>query len=171
MRFALYSLLAAILCSAAMAAPQSAPPLAGPPALTISGGVPTPLSFSLAEFRALPHKALKVTNPHSQKEEVYEAVPLEDLLKLAGVPQGENLRGAAMSTTVYIEGADGYRVAFSLAELDPGIRDSGVMLADKLDGQPLDDKLGPLRLVAPHDLRPARWVRMVHSIRVVSAPK
>lgn len=154
-----------------MAAPQSAPSSAGSPALTVSGDVSKPLSFSLSEFQALPHKTLKATNHHSQKEEVYDGVPLIDLLKLAGVPQGENLRGAAMSTTVYVEGADGYRVAFSLAELDPGIQESGVILADKLDGHPLDDKLGPLRLVAPHDLRPARWVRMVGVIRVVTALK
>lgn len=164
-------MLAAILCSPPIAAPQSAASSAGSPALTISGDIPKPLSFSLSEFQALPHKTLKVTNPHSQREEVYDGVPLIDLLKLGGVPQGENLRGAAMSTTVYVEGADGYRVAFSLAELDPGIQDSGVILADNLDGHPLDDKLGPLRLVAPHDLRPPRWVRMVRSVRVVSAPK
>jgi DMSO/TMAO reductase YedYZ molybdopterin-dependent catalytic subunit len=171
LRLFLVSLLAAILCSAAPAAAQSAPSAAPAPALSISGDIPKPLTFSLADFRALPHTTLKVTNPHTKKEEVYEGVPLVDLLKLAGAPQGENLRGAAMSTVVMVEAADGYRVAFSLAELDASIQDSGVILADKLDGHSLDDKLGPLRLVAPHDLRPARWVRMVRAIRIVSAPK
>jgi hypothetical protein len=66
---------------------------------------------------------------------------------------------------------DGYRVVFSLAELDPGIQDSNVLVADKVDGHALDGKVGPLRLVAPLDKRPARWVRMVQSIRVITAPQ
>jgi hypothetical protein len=40
-----------------------------------------------------------------------------------------------------------------------------------VDGQALDGKVGPLRLVAPLDKRPARWVRMVQSIRVITAPQ
>jgi hypothetical protein len=96
---------------------------------------------------------------------------LADLLKLAGAPSGDKLRGPALATYVLVEAADGYRVVFSLAELDPGIQDSNVLVADKLDGYPLDDKLGPLRIVAPLDKRTARWVRMTQEIRVVSLPK
>ena len=151
-----------------MAAQQAAPQPAG---LTISGEVTKPLQLSLADLSAMPHKSLKVTNPHDQKQESYEGVPLADLLKLAGAAQGEQLRGTAMATYVLVEAADGYRAVFSLAELDPGIQDSNVLLADKVDGHALDGKIGPLRLVAPLDKRPARWVRMVQSIRVISAPK
>jgi hypothetical protein len=161
-------LTAFLILSAPIPAQQAAPQ---PAALTISGEVAKPLSLSLADVSALPHKTLKVTNPHDQKEETYEGVPLADLLKLAGAAQGEQLRGAAMATYVLVEAADGYRVVFSLAELDPGIQDSNVLLADKVDGHALDGKTGPLRLVAPIDKRPARWVRMVQSIRVISASK
>ena len=62
-------------------------------------------------------------------------------------------------------------MTFSLAELDSDFQDSEVMIADTLNGAPLGDKLGPLRLVVPHDKRPARWVRMLESIKVVSVPK
>jgi hypothetical protein len=141
------------------------------PALTISGDVAKPLSLSLADVTALPHKTVKVTNPHDHNDEVYDGVPLADLLKLAGTPQGDQLRGAAMATYVLIEAADGYRAVFSLAELDPGVQDSNVLVADKVDGHRLNDKVGPLRIVAPLDKRPARWVRMVQTIRVVSVPK
>ena len=151
-----------------MVAQQAAPQPAG---LAISGEVTKPLQLSLADLSAMPHKSLKVTNPHDQKQEAYEGVPLADLLKLAGAAQGEQLRGTAMATYVLVEAADGYRAVFSLAELDPGIQDSNVLLADKVDGHALDGKIGPLRLVAPLDKRPARWVRMVQSIRVISAPK
>ncbi len=60
-------------------------------------------------------------------------------------------------------------MVFSLAELDSGIADSEVLVADTIDGAPLNDKLGPFRLVAPHEKRPARWVRMLKSLTVVRA--
>jgi DMSO/TMAO reductase YedYZ molybdopterin-dependent catalytic subunit len=97
-------------------------------------------------------------------------VLVEDLLKKAGVPQGENLRGAALATYVIFEAEDGYRVVFSMAELDSGILDSGVMVADTEDGAALPPKIGPLRLVAPREKRPARWVRMLKTVTVVRAP-
>jgi hypothetical protein len=62
-------------------------------------------------------------------------------------------------------------VVLSLAELDSGIQDSGVLAADTLDGEPILDKLGPLRLIASHDNRPARWVRMLRSNSVVKPSK
>jgi DMSO/TMAO reductase YedYZ molybdopterin-dependent catalytic subunit len=115
----------------------------------------------------MPRKKLSVVNPHDQKTEVYEGVLLEELLRKAGVAHGENLRGPAMASYVLAEAADGYRVVFSLAELDSGILDSEVMVADTMDGGPLGEKQGPFRLVAPHEKRPARWVRMLKSITVV----
>ena len=35
------------------------------------------------------------------------------------------------------------------------------------DGKPLDDAIGPFRLVVPTDKRGARWVRQVTRIRIV----
>ena len=117
----------------------------------------------------MPRKKLAVLNPHNKKTENYEGVLVEELLRRAGVPQGENLRGPALASYVLAEGADGYRVVFSLAELDSGIIDSDVMVADTMDGAALGEKQGPFRLVAPHEKRPARWVRMLKSIMVVRA--
>jgi hypothetical protein len=141
---------------------------AAAPELRIGGAVPTPLVLTLADLKNMPRKTLSVTNPHDQKKETYEGVLLEDLLQKAGVTHGEHLRGAAMATYVLVEAEDGYRVIFSLAELDSGIVDSEVMVADTMDGAPLAAKQGPFRLVAPHEKRPARWVRMLKSITVVS---
>jgi DMSO/TMAO reductase YedYZ molybdopterin-dependent catalytic subunit len=76
-----------------------------------------------------------------------------------------------MATYVLAEGSDGYRVTFSLAELDSDFEESEVIVADTVNGAPLGGKLGPLRLVVPHDKRPARWVRMLQSIKVVSVPQ
>jgi hypothetical protein len=76
-------------------------------------------------------------NSHEKKAEVYEGVLLEELLHRAGVPHGEQLRGPLMAAHVIAEAEDGYRVAFSLAELDSGILDSGVLVADTMDGAPI----------------------------------
>jgi hypothetical protein len=114
----------------------------------------------------LPRTTLRVTNAHEKKEETYEGVFLETLLQKAGAPHGEQLRGQLMTNYIVAEADDGYRVVFALAELDSGFLDSQV--ADTMDGAPLGAKLGPFRLVAPHEKRPARWVRMLKSITVVS---
>jgi DMSO/TMAO reductase YedYZ molybdopterin-dependent catalytic subunit len=135
--------------------------------LRISGAVATPLVLTVADLKKMPRKTLSVLNPHDKKQESYEGVLLEEILRRAGVPQGDQLRGPAMATYVLAEAEDGYRVVFSLAELDSGILDSGIIVADTLDGVALPAKVGPFRLVAPHEKRPARWVRMLKSLTVV----
>src|SRR5208282_6895566 len=136
-----------------------------------TGDVDHPLSLSLDDLHKMPRITLKVTDPHEHKDETFEGVALAELLKESGVPQGPKLRGAAVATYVIAEAADGYRVIFSLAELDSDFQDSGVIVADRMDGKPLDEKAGPLRLVAPHDKRPARWIRMLQNIKVVTVAK
>jgi DMSO/TMAO reductase YedYZ molybdopterin-dependent catalytic subunit len=134
--------------------------------LEIDGNIDKPISLSLADLRGLPRQTITVMNEHEKKDETYQGVPLAEILKRAGVPQGSALRGQALAIYVRAQGKDGYAAVFALAELDNSIQDSGVLVADTLDGQPIPDKLGPLRLVAPHDKRPARWVRMLSTITV-----
>jgi DMSO/TMAO reductase YedYZ molybdopterin-dependent catalytic subunit len=147
--------------------PAAAAPKSDDARLTINGDIDKPLSLSLADLRDLPRQTLIVMNEHQKQEETYQGVALAEILKRAGVPQGAALRGPALAMYVRAEGADGYAAVFALAELDSGVQDSGVLVADTLDGQPIPEKLGPLRLVVPHDKRPARWVRMLRSITVV----
>lgn len=137
--------------------------------LRIGGEVSTPLVLTVADLKKMPRKTLSVVNPHDNKTETYEGVLLEELLKSAGVAQGEKLRGALMATYVIAEAEDGYRVVFSLAELDSGVLDCDISVADTMNGEPLAPKQGPYRLVAPHEKRPARWVRMLKSITVIRA--
>jgi DMSO/TMAO reductase YedYZ molybdopterin-dependent catalytic subunit len=148
----------------------AAPTAELPAELRIAGAVSSPLVLTVADLKKMPRKTLTVLNPHDKKTEMYDGVLLEELLRKAGVPHGEELRGPAMATYIVAEAEDGYRVVFSLAELDSGILESDVLVADTLDGAPMTAKLGPFRLVAPHEKRPARWVRMLKSITVVRAP-
>jgi hypothetical protein len=162
-------LMAAAICNGPIVARVQSKPIET--TLTVAGNTEKPLFLSIHDLQQLPRKTVTVHNPHEGKEETYEGVLLVELLMRAGVPQGAKLRGVAMATYLVVEGADGYRVVFSLAETDPDFQDSEIIVADKINGQPMNANLGPLRLVAPHDKRPARWVRMLQSINVVAAPK
>jgi hypothetical protein len=92
---------------------------------------------------------------------------MAEVLRLVGAPQGDSLRGPALATYVIIEGADGYRALFALAEFDAGFTDRIALLADRKDGAALTAKDGPFQLIVPGEKRPARWVRQVRRIRVV----
>jgi len=161
------ALLAQVLVAPVEMCAQSTPAAAE---LRISGAVSTPLVLTIVDLKKMPRKTLSVVNPHDKKKETYEGVLLEELLHRAGVPQGEQLRGSSMANYVIAEAEDGYRVVFSLAELDSGILESEVIVADTIDGAPLSAQQGPFRLVAPHEKRPARWVRMLKSITVMRVP-
>lgn len=167
-------LVAVLLLPAVSARAQEArppKPSSGPSDFKIGGDVTTSLDLTVADLKAMPRKTLKVDNAHSGKTEVYEGVLVEDLLKKAGVPQGEALRGQAMATYVLVEAADNYRVVFALEEFNSSFMDSDIIVADTMDGAPIPGALGPFRLVAPHEKRPARWVEMVKSLTVVRVPQ
>lgn len=150
--------------------PQPQTASTAPAELRVGGAVQTPLTLTVADLKKMPRKTFSVVNPHSQKKETYEGVPLEEILRKAGAPNGQQMRGPAMATYVVAEASDKYRVVFSLAELDSGFLDSEIIVADTLDGAPLSEKEGPFKIVAPHEKRPARWVRMLAAITVVTVP-
>jgi hypothetical protein len=95
----------------------------------------------------------------------FEGVALRDVLITALVPF-DTLKGQAMTRVVIASAPDGYRVAYAIAELDPGFTDQIVLLADRRDGKPLLPDTGPLQIIVPNDKRAARWVRQVNRIEV-----
>ena len=100
----------------------------------------------------------------------YSGVALTDLLALVGAPLGDSLRGRSLATFVTVEATDGYRVLFSIAELDSRFTDRVVIVADGKDGNPLPAAEGPYRLIVPGEKRPARWARQVVRISLGRAP-
>src|ERR1700722_7972384 len=122
--------------------------------LKVAGAVSTPLTPTGTDLKNMPRTTLRVMNPHENKSETYEGVLLEELLRRAGVPQGYQLRGKLMATCVTAEAEDGYKVVFALAELDSGMTNSEILVADTVDGAPIDPKRGPFRLVVPHESGP-----------------
>jgi hypothetical protein len=76
-----------------------------------------------------------------------------------------------MATYVVASARDGYRVVFSLAELDPDFTGSEIMVVDRTNGQSLLPDQGPIRIVAPKDLAGARSMRMLDRLEIVRLPK
>ncbi len=126
------------------------------------------LTLAAQDFDKLPQVKVSAKD-HEERTHEYAGMKLRDVLTQAGVATGHDLRAKEMADYVVVEAADGYRVVFSLAELDPEFSDTQVIVAESADGQPLGAKEGPLRLVVPGDKRPARWVRMVTIISVMRA--
>lgn len=157
-----------LLCTVALAVLPGPVLLAQVPAigleLVAEDGRPTRLS--LEALRALPQVVLPATARDSSP--ITLAGPsARSLLDLVSAPAGHDLRGPRLMLGVVAEAADGYRVLFSLAELDPGFGAATAIVALSQDGQPLPAAEGPLRLVIAGDDHYSRWVRQLVRLRVV----
>jgi DMSO/TMAO reductase YedYZ molybdopterin-dependent catalytic subunit len=138
-------------------------------AIQVTGAVKQALTLSAADLAKMPRASVRTSN--NGIETVYEGVWLHDVLKMAGVPQGSELRGKALAGYVLAEAQDGYQVLFSLGELDPSIIDNEILLADTANGKPLFGAQGRFRLVVPKDKPGARSVRMLTKLEVVQVRK
>jgi len=98
----------------------------------------------------------------------FEGVPLAAILGMAGIQLGDSLHGPRLAEVLLVSASDGYKVAFVLAEVDPAFAVREIILADKRDGKPLDAREGPFRIIAPGDKRPARWIRQVTELKIIS---
>lgn len=136
--------------------------------IIVQNGASAPVKITAGEIAAMPHR--RATVESHGKRVSYEGVPLASLLEKAGVRFGETLRGKRLATYLLAEAADGYRVVFALPELDPAFTDHVILLADRADGHPLDNKEGPFRIVVPDAKRMARSVREVTALKILQAP-
>ena len=138
--------------------------------LTISGFADhSPLTLKVADMKSLTHITLTIHNPHSNADETYSGVRLSDLLAKVGAPLGSDLRGKALADYVVATGSDGYRAVLALGEVDPDFHPGEVIVADAINGKPLDDHSGPMKLVVTEDKRPARSVRNLVKIELKMA--
>jgi hypothetical protein len=126
------------------------------------------VTLTPADLKALPRA--KATFTAHGKSITYEGPVLNAALKQAGVVSGDRLMGRYLNQVVIAKGSDGFTASYSLGETDPIYRANPVIIADSKDGQPLDAKEGPYRLVVDGDLRPGRSVRMLASVEVKAVP-
>jgi hypothetical protein len=125
-----------------------------------------PMGISPADLKAMPHVTVTVHNPHTSADETYSGVRLADVLAKMNAPLGSELRGEALTNYIIATGSDGYQAVFSLAEVDPAFHPGEVIVADTMNGKPLDAHNGPFKLVVTEDKRPARGVRNLVSIEL-----
>jgi hypothetical protein len=119
-----------------------------------------------AEFKALPHTKVTVRNPDTNADDTYSGVPVADLLTRLGAPLGKEFYGIALTSYVIATGSCGDGAILSLAEVDPSVHNGAVLVADSMNGHPLNSKSGPFELVLTEDKRPVRWVRKLVSIEL-----
>ncbi|MDG4652750.1 molybdopterin-dependent oxidoreductase [Chryseobacterium arthrosphaerae] len=123
--------------------------------LKVSGEVPDPLELSLTDLSEMPRKEASLKDKDGSIHK-YTGVSVQDILAKAGAPSGKALHGENISKYLLAKCTDGYQVLFSLAELDASIADKNVIVADTVDGKPLPESKGPLRLIAEGEKKPAR---------------
>ncbi len=140
-------------------------PLAAEPVLRLHDGKEWK-ELDAAAWEKLP-RAEVVAKARDGNEHRFSGVSIGEVLRLLGAPEGRAIRGEEMNRAVLLSAKDGYRVVFSLAELDGSFRKSDVILADRADGKELDDFEGPLMIVAADESRHSRWIRQVERIALV----
>ena len=142
--------------------------------LTVTGMDGTVKTLSIAELMAMPQTTATVMNGHTHTQETYGGVAVKDLLALVAPAKMVPVVGsnAAMKTkvsprmtVVVARGTDGFRVALTLCDTDPGCRSGQAIVADTVDGKPLAGD-GAFKLILTEDKAPGRWVRNLDALTV-----
>jgi DMSO/TMAO reductase YedYZ molybdopterin-dependent catalytic subunit len=149
--------------SRAQAAPEQ-----GPAFIKVSGEVVRPLQLGPADFAKMKRVTVSMKDKDGN-EHAYSGVAVADVLEMAGVTMGKQLRGENLTKYMLVKCADGYEVIFSLAELDATFTDRTVIIADESEGKPLPSGRGPFRLIVPGEKKPARSSFQVKELVIRSA--
>ena len=144
----------------APAAPAAA---AAPGTITLKGADGRLVTVNDAQLRD--GRRVSVTAAWGEHH-VYAGAPIGDLLALVGAPSEVKLHGPALDQVVVVTGQDRFIAVLAMAETARSFHDAPVILADEIDGKPLDAHEGPYRLIIGGELKPARAVRMVSMIEL-----
>lgn len=125
------------------------------PSIRVSGEVTKPLQLRAADLAKMKRVTVSMKD-RDGSEHAYTGVPVGEVLEMAGVTTGKQLRGKNLTKYMLVKCGDGYEVVFSLAELDADFTDRTVVIADESEGKPLPPGKGPFRLVVPGEKKPAR---------------
>jgi hypothetical protein len=124
-------------------------------------------TLSLAELQALPHKTITVHNAHTQMNETYTGVALDELLGRYGAALDKTSQKRILHSYLRVEGTDHYFVLYSAAEIEGAIHNGDVIVATGMNGNGLGED-GAIKLVASGDKKPMRWVRNLTKITLVT---
>ena len=154
----------ALVCATLALVPLVTPLLAQAPAdgirIEVAGVIRV---LTGAELRRLAQDTVRA-RAHDDPEQVFVGPSLAAVLATGGA-RLDSLRGRALAQYVVV-----YRVVFAVAELSSAFTHRRIILAHSIDGRPLDAVDGPWQVIVEGELRPARWVRQVTTIRVLAVP-
>lgn len=171
--FSVVCMCSTLAVGARMVVGSSQPPASSssePVVLHVGGVGVKATAFSARQLAELPRTRVSIKQ-QDDSTLVYEGVRADEVLKAAGMTFGQTLRGERLADYLVVEASDGYRAVYALTELDPDFSDRIVLIADRLDAEPLDARTGPLRIVVSDERRHARWVRNVTRLTIESSPK
>jgi hypothetical protein len=140
--------------------------------LLISGLIDRLQPYSLEELRALPQ--ITVETGVSRKRRNTAAPPrrfsgptIWSVLERSGMQLDVSLREPFLPLIIAARGHDGYAVAIAGGEIEPRFKNTHVVAALNGEGVEMDERDGPLRLVAPQDGPVARAVKRLASLELL----
>jgi len=131
--------------------------------LSVSGLVAHPLRLTRDDLKSFPTVHISTAQASGKGPVVLDCtgVALTELLDRASLNIGKD-KNANLAHTLAVTADDGYSVALSLGEVDPGYGNAAPVIAFDCGGKPLDAP----RLVMPNDKLAGRAVKGVVSIVV-----
>lgn len=135
--------------------------------LHIAGAVAQPITLSMADLRAR-FPAYSVDTSYANEVRVakasYTGARLWDILQDTGVQAG----ALAETTRITAQAADGFQCDIGWREFDPSGENKLILVAYLQNGQPIQNKYGPLRLVVPGDSQGLRYIGNLIRLIVVT---
>lgn len=125
------------------------------------------VTLSMADLKAMPQRTLRVHNGHSNQDETYTGVGLDDLLAKYGVSLANGNAHKVYHSYLKVEGTDKYWVLYSASEVIPELHTWDAIVAISVNGEPILAD-GEFRMVAGGERRPARWVNNLTALTIVT---
>jgi len=122
-------------------------------------------TLSLDDLLKQPSIEQQVQFQTSKGEEkgTYKGALLWPILEARGIKNGGH--NAQLLHSFAVEGRDGYRIVFSIGEIDPDFGNAPIAIAFERDGTAMVPGEG-FRLIVPGDKRGARYVKDIVKIEV-----
>jgi hypothetical protein len=130
---------------------------------------PVELDLTPGYLSKIEHSTVEAKGKNDTAARHYEGVPLWRILDHAGISSGKMKPKEIVKRYLVAQGKDGFKVVFSLAELDTAFTKKEVLLADKLNGQALAADRGPYQLIVRDELRPTRNCYQIVKLTVYEA--
>ena len=144
---------------------------AGPStSVVVSGAVDHPTSYTAATLNALPQVTQTDTfaSGATPQTHTYTGPTIWNAVNAAGVQTTPGAKNDILDRYVPATGTDGYRVVYSMGEIDPAFGNQPDRVAYEADGQ-MPASTGFARLVVPGDAKAGRYVSNLINLQVFTA--